>query len=441
MLFTLAAFAVFTLLARAIITDRLMTERIDAGLSGVYYVSSQIESGSETSVTDFADTYSLRVLVLDSQKRVRYDSRERAVGFEFDKFKKSGLFVSPDEEYSPWSIRQYSKTPVGMYVSRAGNGYCVIIRRESVLRNAIHRSDKALIACFAGFSLISLIFAFVLTRINKKPIKALTTAVNRISQGKFEPLDNVNGEFAPLASSINALQKQFAHLEKSRTDFVSNASHELKTPLSTIKLLIEDVMTLDIPKDKVNEFLKDADSEVDRASALVSDMLSLTTSGSDMMTIDVFDTNLGDILTDVVKRLSPLARENGIDIKYSAESRDSLQLDGDADKLAECFYNIIENAIKYTPRSGTVTVTARKSGRVLIAEISDNGIGIAEEHLPHLFERFYRVDTARSRESGGTGLGLSICKQITDLHSGEIDVTSEVNKGTRFTITLPVKQP
>ncbi len=146
---------------------------------------------------------------------------------------------------------------------------------------------------------------------------------------------------------------------------------------------------------------------------------------------------LADTVRETVSRLNPLAKKRGQQIVVKIQ--DECEMFADSGKLAQVCYNIIENAIKYTPDGGTITVSLAKVGRDAVLDISDTGVGIPAEDLPHVFDRFYRVDKARSRETGGTGLGLSIVKQIVRLHAGTVTVASEFGKGTTFTVQLPVK--
>ena len=137
-----------------------------------------------------------------------------------------------------------------------------------------------------------------------------------------------------------------------------------------------------------------------------------------------------------MRRLTPLARENGIELDCTV--KEPLEVNGDALKLQQVVYNIIDNAIKYTPRGGEVHCSLSRAGRKAVIKVSDTGVGIPEADLPHIFDRFYRVDKARSRETGGTGLGLSIVKQFVLLHGGTIEAASTAGKGTTFTIELPL---
>ena len=203
-----------------------------------------------------------------------------------------------------------------------------------------------------------------------------------------------------------------------------------------MKILIETLLYQD-PMDPgmAKEFLTDINKEIDRLNRIVSDLLTLVSIDNGMK-LNMAELDIGNLLQEQVKRLSPLARENGVELDCTA--KESLEVSGDALKLQQVIYNIIDNAIKYTPRGGEVHCSLAKSGKKAVIRVSDTGVGIPEEDLPHIFDRFYRVDKARSRETGGTGLGLSIVKQFILLHGGTIEASSAPGKGSTFTIELPL---
>ena len=184
------------------------------------------------------------------------------------------------------------------------------------------------------------------------------------------------------------------------------------------------------------EFLNDVNKEIDRLSRIVSDLLTLVNIDSGGMRLNRSDLDLNELLLEQVKRLAPLARENGVELDCSG--REAVEVNGDSVKLQQVVYNVIDNAIKYTPRGGEVHASISRAGKRAIIRVADTGIGIPADDLPHVFDRFYRVDKARSRATGGTGLGLSIVKQIVMLHGGTISASSEEGKGTTFTIELPL---
>ena len=187
---------------------------------------------------------------------------------------------------------------------------------------------------------------------------------------------------------------------------------------------------------KSADFLGNINSEIDRLNGIISDLLSLVSIDSGEMRLKREKFRLDDMVRDCARKLAPLARERGIELEETV--RDAVEITADKSKLMQVVYNVIDNAIKYTPRAGSVHVDMARAGKRAVIRISDTGIGIPEEDQKHIFDRFYRVDKARSRETGGTGLGLSIVKQIVMLHNGTISVNSEVGKGSTFTIELPL---
>ena len=315
-----------------------------------------------------------------------------------------------------------------VYVSGARDIYEGLV---SVTR----RIGVVLVAVFVSVAVLSVLMARLFTH----PVRELREGIAQISKGDFSARVRVHGknEFAELAESFNAMSQRMEVLDRSRNQFVSNASHELKTPLTTMKILLETVLYQEVyDPDISHEFLSDIDKEIDRLSNVVSDLLTLVSidSGETRLRSSLF--SLRDLMNDNVKRLSPLARERGIELEFTG--KENVEVVGDTGKLTQVFYNLIDNAIKYTPRGGHVNVDVARQGKTVVAHVSDNGIGIPEEDQIHIFDRFYRVDKARSRETGGTGLGLSIVKQIILMHNGSISVSSAENGGTTFTVELPV---
>ena len=285
---------------------------------------------------------------------------------------------------------------------------------------------------------VLLVNIFVLRTITR-PIAELNEGISRMSRGDLSARVNVRGrnEFAGLASAFNSMSERLEQLDNSRNQFVSNASHELKTPLSTMKILIETLLYQDpVDPGMTKEFLTDVNKEIDRLNRIVSDLLTLVNIDSGAMKLKLEDLDIAALMQEQVRRLSPLARENGIELECASGA--PLTVNGDMLKLQQVIYNVIDNAIKYTPRGGEVHCSVSRSGKMAVLRIADTGEGIPADDLPHIFDRFYRVDKARSRETGGTGLGLSIVKQIVLSHGGTITPESTLGKGTTFTIQLPL---
>jgi two-component system, OmpR family, phosphate regulon sensor histidine kinase PhoR len=227
-------------------------------------------------------------------------------------------------------------------------------------------------------------------------------------------------------------------VEKTRRDFIANVSHELRTPLTSIQGYTETLLDSTTDNGHVHEFLEIVRKNAARMSRLTEDLLTLARVESGEQRFVTQPTTPGDLLDDAVESFREMARTQGIEL--TIEEVSSTRVNADREAIHQVFSNLIENAIKYAASGGKIVVGARDCERGVEFYVRDFGPGIASEHLPRLFERFYRVDKARSRESGGTGLGLAIAKHITLAHLGSIRAESELNHGSTFLFTLPATQ-
>ena len=309
------------------------------------------------------------------------------------------------------------------------------------LRMAIQTVEKQLMTVFivvaAAASIAALIFAVTLTA----PIKALNRTIRRMGKGDLSARVNVraSGELKALADSYNAMAEKIENFDQSRSQFVQNASHELKTPLATMKLLLENLIYQpDMPADLRAEFMQDMNHEIDRLSGIITALLTLTQMDEKSAALRMDRVNLSALCEDTLHAHQVAADKAKLTLQGDIESEVFLQ--GDESKLSQVVYNLIDNAVKYTPAGGLVAVTLTADSREAVLTVRDNGIGIPEQDIAHIFDRFYRVDKARSRATGGTGLGLSIVRQMVQLHGGEITVTSAANEGSVFTVTLPIRK-
>ncbi|MDF2892820.1 MAG: cell wall metabolism sensor histidine kinase WalK [Clostridia bacterium] len=226
-------------------------------------------------------------------------------------------------------------------------------------------------------------------------------------------------------------------LEKMRSDFVANVSHELKTPLTSIKGFVETLKAGAIEDQAAAvRFLNIIEDEADRLNRLISDILSLSELENRKGKTRYEIINTADKIREIISLLQNQAVHKNIDLIVKVEA-DVRMLHGDPDQFKQMLINLVDNAVKYTPEGGKVQVTAYNTKNEVVIRIKDNGIGIPKEHIPRLFERFYRVDKARSRNVGGTGLGLAIVKHIIMQFQGKIDVVSEVGQGTEFILSIP----
>lgn len=291
-----------------------------------------------------------------------------------------------------------------------------------------------------GVSMIIAIVVFFASQIIITPLKKILATIQRISAGQFYERIEIRGhnEFSELGEAINTMTERLEMVESYRQEFVSNVSHELKTPLSSIKVLSDSILLQeDMPTEMYREFLQDINSEIDRMTYIINDLLALVKLDHKEAGLNIAETDLNKMIEDIIKRLSPLADQKKIDVSY--ENNKNVVIDADEMKLNLAISNLVENAIKYTPNEGSVKVTIDGDHQNVFISVQDTGIGISEEEQAKVFNRFYRVDKTRDRETGGTGLGLAITHSAIMLHNGSIKIISKEDKGATFIVRLPIK--
>ena len=273
------------------------------------------------------------------------------------------------------------------------------------------------------------------------PLKGILKVVERMAEGQLNQRINISGndEYSQLGAAFNNMSEKLEQVDKAREEFVSNVSHELKTPLSSIKVLSESILLQeDVPIETHKEFLQDITSEVDRMTVIINDLLELVKLDRREHGFHSSTTELNSLVEDVLKRLSPLAEQKRIVLLY--EDVRTITLDADEVKLSLAISNIVENGIKYTPSGGTVKVIVDADHQNAFITIHDTGIGIPEEEQSKIFNSFYRVDKTRDRGTGGTGLGLSISHAAVLLHNGSLRLTSKPEEGSVFVMRIPIRR-
>lgn len=272
-----------------------------------------------------------------------------------------------------------------------------------------------------------------------KPFEKITDAINEVKNGFTDEQINVTDyiETEHIGDAFNQMMGRMKVLDDSRQEFVSNVSHELKTPLASMKVLADSLLTQeDAPVEMYREFMTDIAEEIDRENKIITDLLSLVkmTRTSPDMNVELIDIN--SLLELLLKRLGPLATR--ADVKLIFESCRPVSAEVDEVKLTLALSNLVENAIKYNNEGGWVKVVLDADYQYFTVTVSDSGIGIPQDSIEHIYERFYRVDKSHSREIGGTGLGLAITRNAVLMHRGSITVDSEEGKGTTFTVKIPL---
>ncbi len=312
--------------------------------------------------------------------------------------------------------------------SSLNNIYNTIIR----IRNRI-TTYSLIISVFIA------VFSFVLSGYLTKPIKELIHVIKKMSMGYLNQRVRAvgNSEFAQLGRAFNVMSERLEGLDKARYEFVANASHELKTPLSSMKILTESLLHQDINDIGIfKEFMQDINSEIDRLTAIINDLLTLVQIDKQDGLLKRENIYLNELIGNTIRTLKPLADNKKIMLQFI--QKQDVNVLGDALKLQQAFSNLIDNGIKYTEK-GKVTVTLYYSEGQAVVEVADTGVGIPQEDIKHVFDRFFRVDKARSRATGGTGLGLSIVHHIILIHGGNISVESSEGIGSKFIVTLPIE--
>jgi len=262
---------------------------------------------------------------------------------------------------------------------------------------------------------------------------------NKIAENKIEELNkNLERKVKTRTRQLDEANKELKKAIKLKSNFISDASHELRTPLTIIQGNIDlEIQEFKSKNKKIPEVFEIIQKELTRMTGILNDLTDLTNSDAKTEKIEQEITSLNIIVKTAVRSLDILAKQKNIRLEL-AKNNPNINIIGDEQKLEKLLLNIIRNATKYTDIGGWIKVRLEEKDKIAKIIVEDNGIGIPETDLPYIFERFYRVDKARSRQEGGTGLGLSICKWIAEAHGGNIKVESKENIGTKFTLELPI---
>lgn len=285
-----------------------------------------------------------------------------------------------------------------------------------------------------------ILLAFVFSAQITRPFGRMSQAIEEIHSGYGEDALMIDDytETESISENMNALLNRMRVLDESRQEFVSNVSHELKTPLTSMKVLADSLIGQEgAPIELYQEFMLDIANEIERENKIITDLLSLVKMDKSADGLNIASVNVNESLEAIMKRLQPIADKQKIALVL--ESFRPVMAEIDETKMSLALTNLIENAIKYNDKSdGWVHVSLNADHQYFYVKVEDNGIGMPEEALDHIYERFYRVDKSHSREIGGTGLGLAITRNVILMHRGAIKVFSTEGEGTIFTVRIPL---
>lgn len=288
--------------------------------------------------------------------------------------------------------------------------------------------------------ILAIIIAYILAFVLTHPYKRLLNQIGELTSGNLEKMEiNTFFETRQITDAFNKMLRKQVREDKLKQEFVSNVSHELKTPITSVKVLADSLLQQEnVPNELYREFLSDISNELERESKIIADLLSLARLEKTSTVMNFELCSINEIIEIIIKRLKPIAELKNIDIRFDQFQDVTAMVD--KSKLSLVFTNLIENAIKYNIDGGWVQININADYKFFYFKVNDSGVGIPESDQDNIFDRFYRVDKARTSTTGGTGLGLSIARNIVIKHRGVIKVYSNGESGTTFTVRIPLDQ-
>ncbi|PKM96220.1 MAG: hypothetical protein CVU84_00455 [Firmicutes bacterium HGW-Firmicutes-1] len=382
-----------------------------------------------------------RTLIIDATGMVIFDSNDIETG---KLYVTKGILTGLNGEgkYSYLKKENLGKvvTPIMDTQTKTVLGVVVVTSSYENLTTSISSLKNIALLIVLGFVILIIILSYVTSGLLTKPFKLFIKYIKGVTEGHIDEKLTVRGnnEIEEISISFNHMIHRFLEVEENRQQFVANVSHELKTPLSSMKVLAESILSReDVSKEIYREFLEDINSEVDRESKIINDLLTLVTLDKKDNQLNVSKVNVNELVEATLKRLKPIAGKRNIQMIF--ESYRSIVAEIDETKMALAITNLVENAIKYNKDFGLITTSLNADHKEFELVVKDTGIGIPEDSIEKIFERFYRIDKNRARDTGGTGLGLSIVSKTVLMHYGTIRCESEVEKGTKFIVKIPLK--
>lgn len=367
------------------------------------------------------DTYDL-----DEGKTIVSEEVMRSFqGEEISKYDSENCYI----EMTLPLLEQTSKEVIGVLL--------VSVSTDSIVLNQEYLENSAWIIQLFSIMVI-LLAALALARMLVKPFRKMADKIGEIQSGYEDTLKITSyTETEIISDRFNQLFGRMKVIDESREEFVSNVSHELKTPLTSMKVLADSINGQeDVPIELYREFMSDIGNEIDRETKIINDLLSLVKMDRSAADLNISSVNINELLESILKRLRPIAQRQHIELVL--ESFRPVSAEVDEVKLTLAITNLVENGIKYNKPEGWVHVSLNADHQYFYVKVEDSGIGIPEDSLEHIYERFYRVDKSHSREIGGTGLGLAIARNTILMHRGAIKVFSTEGEGTIFNVRIPL---
>lgn len=414
---------------------------VSADIATSQFISNQSSSQVVAEIEQLARIYSARIMLLNSDFKVVEDTYvfnegKTIASVEVLKAFRGITFTQyyEKEEYAQIVMPVYdvdNKTKLGVML---------ITITDLGLDENVSYFQKFYSLVLLIFFCISAVVGFVVSGLVIKPLNRLNKSIQEITNGtKDEYVEHRSlVEYNDISESVNGLLGRIKLLDESRQEFVSNVSHELKTPMTSIKVLADSLLMQGdaVPAEMYREFMQDIVDEIDRENRIINSLLTMVKYDKTDAEMKVETVNVNELIELILKRLRPIAAAKNVELVL--ESFRPVAAEIDEVKFTLAITNLVENAIKYNIENGWVRVSVNADHKYFYVKVADSGIGIPTDSKDHIFERFYRVDKARSRETGGTGLGLSITRSVIQLHRGVIKLYSKENEGTTFTVRIPL---
>jgi len=409
-------------------------------LSDVNYITGDMSEVLKSELVQMSNIYNGRVLVIDHDFRIQEDT------YDMDKGK---TIVSEDvircfkgkgtSNYDAKNRYIEVTSPIYDKGTEKAVGVMLISVSTDMISDSVEVLDDRVIAVCLTIGMVAVILAFSAGFIMTRPFRRISDSIAAVTEGYEDDYlhEKAYTETMLISDAFNKMLGRMKVLNDSRNEFVSNVSHELKTPLTSMKVLADSLLIQeDVPAELYKEFMGDLSEEIERENKIINDLLSLVKMDKTANTLNIKSENMNTLIEKILKRLRPIAATRNIELVF--ESFRPVTAEVDEMKLSLAITNLVENAIKYNKENGWVHVSLNADHKNCHIEVADSGIGIPQEAVEHVFERFYRVDKSHSREIGGTGLGLAIARSAVVMHRGAIRVYSQVGAGTTFTVRIPL---
>ena len=409
-------------------------------LNNYGYLSDTSSEVINSSLTKLTNIYNGRVMVIDKDLRVIKDT------YSLDEGKtdvSENVVRCMKGERTNFYDRTNHYIEVTSPIVESGGEKVLGVMLASVSTDNIETTKQVLythggVIVGIAMILLAMLSVFLADRM-VRPIHKITGAIENVTEGYSDDVLHVDTftETRQLSEAFNKMLGRLKLLDESREEFVSNVSHELKTPMTSMKVLADSLLEQDnVPVEMYQEFMQDIAKEIDRENQIITDLLSLVKMDRSGQTMNIRTMNINDLLELILKRLKPIAEKKNVEMVM--ETFRPVNAEIDETKFTLVVSNLVENAIKYNHENGWVHVSLNADHKYFYVKVEDSGIGIPEQDQAHIFERFYRVDKSHSREIGGTGLGLSIARNAVLVHRGSIKVYSNEGEGTTFTVRIPL---